>query len=79
MANAVRTPVIGLYATSNRFRTGPYLYQDLVVDKYPQAVALEFGKQPDALAWGQRVRNPSAMDSIEVEEVQAKLDLVLAG
>jgi heptosyltransferase I len=79
MAGAVRTPVIGLYATSNRFRTGPYLYQDLVVDKYPQAVAQEFGKTPDDLPWGQRVRNPHAMDLIEVDDVKAKLDTVLAG
>ncbi|MDH3451182.1 MAG: glycosyltransferase family 9 protein [Gammaproteobacteria bacterium] len=79
MACAVQTPVIGLYATSNRFRTGPYLYQDLVVDKYPQAVAQEFGKSPDDLPWGQRVRNPNAMDLIEVDEVKAKLDRVLGG
>jgi heptosyltransferase I len=34
MATAVRTPVVGLYATSNRLRTGPYFSQHLVVDKY---------------------------------------------
>ena len=39
MATAVGTPVVGLYATSNRHRTGPYFSQHLVVDKYPEAVA----------------------------------------
>ncbi len=39
MATAVGTPVVGLYATSNRRRTGPYFSQHLVVDKYPEAVA----------------------------------------
>ena len=39
-------PVVGLYATSNRHRTGPYFSQHLVVDKYPEAVAREFGR-PD--------------------------------
>jgi len=79
MATAAGTPVVGLYATSNRHRTGPYLSQDLVVDKYPQAVAREFGKSVDALRWGERVRNPDAMNLIEVADVAAKLDLVLSG
>jgi len=76
MATAVGTPVIGLYATSNRLRTGPYLSQDLVVDRYPEAVAREFG--PDtALRWGARVRNPDAMALISVADVQEKLGQVL--
>ena len=79
MAGTVRTPVVGLYATSNRMRTGPYFSQNLVVDKYPEAVAQEFDKKPEELGWGQRVRNPRAMELIEVEEVKAKLDLVFSG
>ncbi len=73
MATAVGTPVVGLYATSNRFRTGPYFSQDLVVDKYPQAVQQEFGKPVEALRWGQRVRDPEAMMLISVAEVTEKL------
>jgi heptosyltransferase I len=78
MATAVRTPVVGLYATSNRFRTGPYLSQHLVVDKYPEAVAREFGQPIEALRWGQRVRDPSAMSLIGVADVTAKLDAAFA-
>jgi heptosyltransferase I len=78
MATAVATPVVGLYATSNRHRTGPYSSQHLVVDKYPEAVEREFGKRVEDLRWGERVRNPNAMDLIEVEEVTAKLDLAFA-
>jgi len=74
MATAVGTPVVGLYATSNRFRTGPYFSQDLVVDKYPQAVEKEFGKPVEALRWGQRVRDSEAMMLITVEDVLEKLD-----
>jgi heptosyltransferase I len=74
MATAVRTPVVGLYATSNRFRTGPYFSQHLVVDKYPEAVAREFGRPVEALRWGQRVRDPNAMSLIHVADVTAKLD-----
>ena len=74
MATAVGTPVVGLYATSNRFRTGPYFSRDLVVDKYPQAVEREFGKPVAALRWGQRVRDPEAMMLITVPDVTDKLD-----
>jgi heptosyltransferase I len=78
MATAVRTPVVGLYATSNRFRTGPYFSQHLVVDKYPDAVALEFGKPVGALRWGRRVRDPNAMNLITVPDVIEKLDIAFA-
>jgi heptosyltransferase I len=78
MATAVGTPVVGLYATSNRHRTGPYLSQDLVVDKYPEAVAKEFGRPIETLRWGQRVRDPAAMSLITVGDVTAKLDAAFA-
>ena len=78
MATAVGTPVVGLYATSNRHRTGPYFSQHLVVDKYSEAVAREFGRPIDALRWGQRVRDPQAMDLITVPDVVGKLELALA-
>jgi len=78
MATAVGTPVIGLYATSNRFRTGPYLSQRWVVDHYPDAVRMEFGTDVDKVPWGVRVRDPDAMDLIKVEEVSARLDQFFA-
>ncbi len=74
MATAVNTTVIGLYATSNRFRTGPYLSQRWVVDRYPDAVMMEFGKNVGELRWGARVRDPEAMNLIKVEDVIEKLD-----
>jgi len=77
MATAVGTPVIGLYATSNRHRTGPYFSQELVVDRYPEAVRREFGVPVAGLRWGQRVRDPDAMDLIRVEDVIARIDQVL--
>ena len=75
MATAIGTPVVGLYATSNRFRTGPYLSQHLVADRYPDAVRQEFGVSADEVQFGRRVRNPAAMDLITVEDVIEKLDL----
>jgi heptosyltransferase I len=79
MATAARVPVVGLYATSNRHRTGPYFSQRLVVDRYPEAVQQEFGKAVEALRWGERVRDPGAMDLIRVEDVIGRLDAVLDG
>jgi len=78
MATSVGTPVVGLYATSNRFRTGPYLSQHLVVDKYPDAVRKEFGRSVDGIRWGRRVRDPDAMNLITVADVTEKLDLAFA-
>ena len=74
MATAVGTPVVGLYATSNRHRSGPYLSQHLVADSYPRAVRQAFGKGVDEIRWGRRVRDPGAMDSIRVADVTRKLD-----
>ena len=78
MATAVGTPVVGLYATSNRFRTGPYLSQHLVADRYPDAVQREFGVSVDEIRFGSRVRNPAAMDLITTKDVIGKLDLAFA-
>ena len=77
MAVAAGTPVIGLYATSNPGRTGPYLSRELVVDAYPEAVRRYLGRSVDAVRWGQRVRDPNALDLIAVSDVIARLDQVL--
>lgn len=77
MATTVRTPVIGLYATSNPDRTGPYLSRNLTVNAYPEAARRFLGKSADELAWGQRVRDPRAMSLIRVAAVNAQLDRLL--
>jgi heptosyltransferase I len=78
MATTVGTPVIGLYATTNRWRAGPYLSQEWVVDRYPEAVRAEFGKGVDELPWGTRVRAADAMSMIEVADVTERLDALMA-
>ncbi len=74
MATAVGTPVIGLYATSNPDRSGPYLSHELTVNVYPDAAGRFLGKTVDQLRWGQRVRDPGAMDLIRLRDVNAKID-----
>jgi len=74
IASAVGTAVIGLYATSNPQRTGPYLSRDLTVNRYPDAAREFLGKAVDELRWGQRVRYADAMDLITIDDVKSKID-----
>jgi heptosyltransferase I len=77
MATTVGTAVVGLYATSNPDRTGPYLSRQYSVNRYPDAAARFLGKSVDELQWGQRVRSPEAMDLIKISEVTGKIDDLL--
>jgi heptosyltransferase I len=77
MADAVGTPVVGLYATSNKDRTGPYRSRALCVDRYPEALQRFMGRTVEQVPWGTRVRHADAMDLISVEDVSAKLDQAL--
>lgn len=78
MATAVGTPVVGLFATSNPRRTGPYFSQSSLINRYPEAVAAEFHSTVEAIPWGQRVRNPQAMLRISVSEVTSAIDRVVS-
>jgi heptosyltransferase I len=78
MAAATGTPVVGLYATSNPDQNGPYFSQHLVANRYPEAVRKAFKRPVDSLRWGQRVRDPAAMDLITLTEVMEKVDTALA-
>ncbi len=78
MATAVGTPVIGLYATSNPARTGPYLSLRWVVNRYPEAVRKAWDRDVSAVRFGRRVRDPDAMALIPVEDVTRRLDALLA-
>ncbi|MCP1728625.1 heptosyltransferase I [Natronospira proteinivora] len=74
MGTAAGTPVIGLYASSNPDRTGPYYSRQWCVNHYPRALKEETGKTVDEVRWGTRVRNPQVMERITVDEVTEKLD-----
>ena len=74
MATAFGTPVLGLYATSNPDRTGPYASNELTANRYPDAALKYLGKTVEQLRWGQRVRHPEAMDLITVDDVIEKID-----
>ena len=78
MATTVGTPVIGLYATSNPQRTGPYLSRALTVNAYPDAVGRFLGKTVDQVRWGQRVRDAGAMDLIRLASVKQRIDEIFS-
>jgi heptosyltransferase I len=74
MGTAFNTPVLGLYATSNPDRTGPFASRELTANRYPDAALKYLGKPVEQLRWGQRVRHPDAMDLITIEDVTGKID-----
>ncbi|MFK8052287.1 MAG: glycosyltransferase family 9 protein [Woeseiaceae bacterium] len=78
IATAVNTPVIGLYATSNPGRTGPYNSDQTVVNRYPDACRKYLSSEVSALRWGQRVRHADAMSLIQVADVKQKIDLLFS-
>lgn len=77
MANALGKPVIGLFATSNPYRTGPYSNLDNLVNRYPEALYNEYGLSVEDAPWGKRVRNPQALSLIQLEDVKKQLQKLL--
>jgi len=78
MATALGTRVAGLYATSNPDRTGPYLSEKFTINRYPDAISRYLDKNVAEVAWGQRVRDPDAMDLITIDDVKCKIDEFMA-
>jgi heptosyltransferase I len=79
LANALGTPVIGLYACTWSKRSGPYNSLDLCVDKFSEAARHYRGKEPQDLRWGTRIEQPGVMDLIQVDEVIDKLEQAARG
>ncbi|MFV1871856.1 MAG: glycosyltransferase family 9 protein [Oleiphilus sp.] len=74
MAVTQGTPVIGLYAHSNPKRTGPYLYQDYVVEVYHKNLLKRFHKKDSQLPWGTRLKGKALMQEISIQAVIDKFD-----
>ena len=77
IANAMGTKVIGLYANSNPYRTGPYSCIDYTANKYPQALMETYKKSVEEVRWGRRVRRDDIMEFIKKDDVIEKIDLIL--
>jgi len=53
------------------------LSQHLVVNRFPEAVRMILGKDPNEVPWKIRVKSSRAMELIAVDDVLAKLGEVL--
>ncbi len=78
MATMVALPVIGLYAATNPARAGPYYSLQWCVDKYDVAARTFLGKPAAQIPWTTKIERPGVMDLIEVSDVTAKLDALMA-
>jgi heptosyltransferase I len=78
MATMVALPVIGLYAATNPARTGPYYSRQWCVDKYAEAAQKYFGLPAAELPWATKIERTGVMDLIQVSDVTAKLDALMA-
>jgi heptosyltransferase I len=76
IASAMKTPVIGLFATSPSKGTGPYFSTEFVIDKYDEAL-LRFGGVKDSEKRFGRIYQVGVMDLITKDEVLAKVEQVL--
>ena len=77
MARMLDLPVIGLYATSNPLRTGPYCKLEYTINKYPQALEAFLDKKTENVKWGERVRNREAMKLIKIDDVKVQIKKVM--
>ena len=74
MANAMGTPVIGLFACTDRERCGPYSDLRWSVNHYDEAARRFLRRPASALPWGKRVEFPGVMDLVGVDEVIGRFD-----
>jgi heptosyltransferase I len=77
LASAVGTPVLGLHATSNPERTGPYFSRAHCVNRFDDAARRFRGKSAAEMPWPDRIEDAGVMDLISVADVTAKLDALL--
>ena len=77
MGTVAGIPVIGLYASSNPLRTGPYNSQDCSVNAYPEALEKYNQQNVEQARWGARVRDQDVMKSISIKNVINKLNQCL--
>ena len=76
IASILSKPVLGLYATSNPSRTGPFQNMKFIINKYPEALKKYNNKSVSNAKWGERVRDPKAMSLISINDVKLKINKI---
>ena len=69
IATIMGKPVIGLYAMSNPKRSGPYNSDEWLINKYDKALKVFMDKSPTEVKFGQKIKQPEAMDLIKTRDV----------
>ena len=79
MAQALGTPVVGLYAATDAKRSGPYGARHLCTQHYANAAIQFLGKPVEKLRWGQKIEREGVMALISVDEVCVLLERAASG
>ncbi|MCP3932612.1 MAG: glycosyltransferase family 9 protein [Bacteroidetes bacterium] len=77
IATIVNTPVVGLFASSNPNRSGPYRSLNFCLNLYPESLLKYNSKSVEEAKWGERVRHPDVMKMISVDSVKTRLNELL--
>lgn len=77
IASALNTKTVGLYASTNPDRAGPYKHRHLTVNKYPKALSQYFQMTTEQASWGKRIKSAECMTLITVDDVVKKIDAAL--
>ena len=77
IASALNTDTIGLYASTNPDRAGPYNHKQYVVNKYPQALLKYNNKTVEKAAWGERIKTAECMALITINDVIKQIDKII--
>lgn len=74
IAQAMGTPVVGLYAVAPSKKTGPYLEPQWTVDVFAEAAQTILGRGVERLGWRSRVHDARALRLIRVEAVVDRIE-----
>jgi len=77
IASALGTNTIGLYASTNPERAGPYNHRQYVVNKYPQALLKYNQKTVGQAPWGERIKTAECMTLISTDDVKQKINAIV--
>jgi len=74
IASSIGTDVLGIFAASNPYRSGPYNSLLWCVNRYPEALKQFTGKTVEQARWGAKAEFEGAMEMVTVEDVTGMLD-----
>lgn len=77
IASSFKTPLVGLFAPTSSFITGPYFSNKICVDKHAEVLEKYASKKERKKGWNVRIYHKEAMSLITVEEVQKKISGLL--